>query len=158
MGKNTFTILSIEDNEPDFVILERALNRIEDLTLKIINITSGEKALEFMYKKGEYKSSPTPNLILLDINLPLIDGKEILKTLKNDKKYKVIPIIMFSTSDYSSDIEESYRLHANSYITKTFDIKELFRKISHIGEYWLKTNTKPEINNIYFIQNLNKGE
>jgi len=152
MGKNTFTILSIEDNEPDFVILERALNRIEDLTLKIINITSGEKALEFMYKKGEYKSSPTPNLILLDINLPLIDGKEILKTLKNDKKYKVIPIIMFSTSDYSSDIEESYRLHANSYITKTFDIKSLFNKIANIGEYWLKTNELPPVTN-YFIEN-----
>jgi len=145
MRRNTFTILSIEDNELDFEILKQGLNKIKGLSLNIINIVSGEDALKFMYKKGEYKSASTPDLILLDINLPLINGKEVLKILKNDKKYKTIPIIMFSTYDHFIEIEEAYKLQANSYVIKTFDIKSLFNKIANIGEYWLKTNELPSV-------------
>ncbi len=153
---NRFTVLSIEDNEPDFVLLKKALNKIPDLSLDIINIDNGDDALKFLYKEGEYSSAPTPNIIILDINLPIIDGKEILKTLKQDENYKIIPIIIFSTSDYYSDIEEAYKLHANSYLTKTFDLQELYRKITLIGEYWLKSNELPDINNFCFIKKEDK--
>ncbi len=151
MDNKKFTILSIEDNKPDFILLEKALNKIQDISLDIINIDNGKNALDFLYKKGEYQSAPTPNIIILDINLPVINGKEILKTIKNDDCYKVIPVIVFSTSDYYSDIEEAYRLYANSYITKTFDIHELYKKITDIGEYWLKSNELPDTNNFCFI-------
>jgi len=152
MTDKTFTVLSIEDNKPDFLLLEKALNSIENVSLNIINVINGKEALDFMYKKGEYKSAPVPDMIILDINLPLVDGKEVLKRLKKDEIYRIIPIIIFSTSSSYPDIEESYKLYANSYITKTFDVKELFKKITIMGEYWLKNNESPVLNNFYFVQ------
>ena len=146
-----FTILSIEDNEADFALLKKALETIPDLSLDIINIKNGNSAIDFLYKINDFESAPTPNIIILDINLPNIDGKEILKIIKKDEKYKSIPVIIFSTSDYYVDIEETYKLHANSYITKTFDINELYHKITMIGEYWLKLNELPDKNNFCFI-------
>ena len=146
-----FTVLSIEDNEADFVLIKKALKRIPGLLLDVININNGEDALNFIYKKGEYSSAPNPHIILLDINLPNMDGKEILKILKNDKNHKKIPVIIFSTSDYYLDIEETYQLHANSYVTKTFDINRLYKKINEIGEYWLKSNRLPDNNNFCFV-------
>lgn len=153
-----FTVLSIEDNEPDFVLLKHALEKIPNLSLDIININNGKDALNFLHKKENFESAPTPNIIILDINLPNIDGKEILKAIKNDENYKSIPVIIFSTSDYYTDVEEMYKLHANSYITKTFDIKELFHKIHMIGEYWLKSNELPDKNNFCFINREDKHE
>jgi len=76
-----FYILSIEDNEPDFTILEKALNRIPDIKLNIKNINNGEKAINFIFKKNEFKNEKTPDLIILDINLPKISGYEILKKI-----------------------------------------------------------------------------
>jgi CheY-like chemotaxis protein len=146
-----FTVLSIEDNEADFVLLKKALETIPDLSLDIVNISNGNTAMDFLYKRDDFESAPTPNIIILDINLPSVNGKEILKTIKTDENYKSIPVIIFSTSDYYVDIEETYQLHANSYITKTFDINELYKKITMIGEYWLKSNELPDKNNFCFI-------
>lgn len=151
-----FLILSIEDNEADFVLLKKALERIPDISLDIININNGKDALNFLYKKDKFKSAPTPNIIILDINLPNINGKEILKTIKTDENYKSIPVIIFSTSDCYSDIEETYKLHANSYITKTFDIQEFYKKITDIGNYWLKSNELPDNKNFCFINRKDK--
>ena len=152
--KKTFTILSIEDNEPDFVLLEKALNTITDVTLNIINISNGREALDFIYKINVHQNAPTPDIIILDINLPYISGKEILKKIKEDEKYKKIPVIMLSSSSHTVDIEDAYNLHANSYIIKSFDIKNLFKKISDTGKYWLKTSELPAIN--YFIKKNDK--
>ena len=149
--KNTmFTILSIEDNRPDFELLKTALEKIEGLFLNIINVSNGKKAIDFIYKKEDYKNAPTPDLIILDINLPFMDGKEVLKCLKKDEEYRMIPVIIFSNSESSSDIEETYKLYANSYITKTFNVQEVFKKIAIVGEYWLKTSEIPSIS--YFIK------
>ena len=142
-----FTVLSIEDNKADFTFLKKALNKIPDIELNLINIDNGQNALDFLYKKGEYISAPTPNIIILDINLPSINGKEILRDLKKHKLYKTIPIIIFTTSSDQEDIKEMYNLHANSYITKTFNIKELYEKIGIMGKYWFKTNKLPDNNN-----------
>ena len=142
-----FTVLSIEDNEADFELIKQALNKIPNLSLNILNLTNGGDALNFLYKKDKFESAPTPNIILLDINLPGLSGKEILKAIKNDENYKAIPVIIFSTSEDYSDIEETYKLHANSYVTKTFDINELYEKVNMIGEYWLKSNKLPDNKN-----------
>jgi two-component system, chemotaxis family, response regulator Rcp1 len=146
-----FTILSIEDNEADFELLRQALSKIPNLSLDVINISNGSDALNFLYKKGNFESAPTPHIIILDINIPNINGKEILKIIKTDDAYKVIPVIIFTTSDFPPDIEETYKLHANSYITKTFDIQELYDKVGLIGKYWFKSNELPNNNNFCFI-------
>ncbi len=153
MADTAFNILSIEDNEPDFTLLEEALNRIPDLDLSITNISNGQTALEYLLKKGEFEEAKTPDLIILDINLPKINGYEILKKIKNHKKYKVIPVIMFSTSSEEEDIQKSYEGYANSYIIKSFDTKNLFEKIATMGEYWLKTSTMTKADNICIIKN-----
>lgn len=149
--EKTFIILSIEDNEADFHLLKKAFFSIPDIKINIINEKDGEKALKYIYNC----KNNIPDLIVLDLNLPTMSGIEFLKIIKKEDKYKAIPIIIFSTSDSKEDIQESYRFYANSYITKTFEIKDFFSKISSLGEFWLKTAKLPD-NNIYFIKNISK--
>lgn len=147
MSNKHFTIVSIEDNEPDFVLLDKALKAVKDIDIDLINIKDGKDAINFLYKKEGYASAPTPNVIILDINLPKINGHEILQSIKKDPYLKTIPVIVFSTSDSEKDIEESYALYANSYITKTFNVQELFKKIAIMADYWLKTTELPPTTN-----------
>ncbi len=147
MTKKTFEILSIEDNEPDFSLLKKALTEIPDISINLTNIDNGQLALDYIFKKNIYKNSKTPHLIILDINLPKINGHEILRKIKKSKKYKIIPVIMFSSSMMEDDIRKSYEEYANSYIVKSFDVKPLLEKITKIGEYWLKTSEILQINN-----------
>jgi len=156
MRNKLFTVVSIEDNEPDFELLKKALEAVSDINIDLINIKNGNNAIDFLYKKNKYASAPTPNVIILDINLPQINGHEILRSIKKDPYLKVIPVIIFSTSDSEKDIKESYSLYANSYITKTFNIKELFKKIAIMADYWLKTSELPPIINYYSVENLKK--
>ena len=139
----SYTILSVEDNMPDFTLLEKALRRIEDVNLNIINVTDGQDALDFVYKENKYKDAPTPDLIILDLNLPLITGHEVLKKLKEDENYRIIPIIIYSTSDSNIDVWTSYAMYANCYITKAYEISKVFSKIASMGEYWFKTAKLP---------------
>ena len=148
MANKTFNILSIEDNEPDFMLLKEALLKIPDITINITNIDNGETALDYIFKKKAYKNAITPQLIILDINLPKVNGHEILKKIKKSKEYKSIPVIIFSSSNTEEDIQKSYEEYANSYITKNYDIEPLLKKITMMGEYWLKTSKIPKINNI----------
>ena len=147
MTKKAFEILSIEDNEPDFSLLEKALTEIPDISINLTNISNGQSAIDYIFKRNIYKNSKTPHLIILDINLPKMNGHEILRKIKRSKKYKIIPVIMFSSSMIEDDIRKSYEEYANSYIAKSFDVKSLFEKIKKIGEYWLTTSEIIEINN-----------
>jgi DNA-binding response OmpR family regulator len=154
MVKNKFDILVIEDNMPDYDLFINGMNRsIKDKEINYYHVTDGNFALDFLYKRNKYQNSPTPSLIILDLNLPSISGQEVLKTIKCDKKLSVIPVIVLSTSESEKDILESYELYANSYIIKTFDIDELFKKIKSLSEYWLTTTELPDIINIVYIDN-----
>jgi len=148
----TFTILSIEDNRPDFELLKKGLLRVQDLSLNIINVSNGEDALRYLYKKPPFQEAILPTLILLDINLPTVSGEEILEVIKTNRNLKKIPVIIISTSDAERDINECYKKHANSYITKTFDINELFSKIEAMVNYWLKTSELPPERNVVYIE------
>lgn len=141
--KNTFRILVIEDSKPDFVLLQKALNLIEDIELEVHCVDNGQDGIDFVFKKEKYAEMDTPDVIILDLNLPIKNGFEVLECLKGDAFYRLIPIIIYSTSDESGDIRASYSLYANSYLTKTLDIKELFEKIKCFGQYWAKSVELP---------------
>ena len=152
---DTFKILVIEDNEPDFVLLEKALEMIEDINIEVFNAKNGQEGLDFVFKEGNFTKAPTPDIIILDLNLPVMSGFEVLKNLKSDPLHKLIPIVVYSTSDEKGDICSSYSLYANSYITKTFDLMELFDRIKHFGSYWLETVKLPDSDQYCIIK---KGE
>ena len=137
------TILTVEDNESDFCLLKKALKNLKNVDLEIINILNGQDALDFVYKRGIFAKSSTPDIIILDLDLPLVSGYEVLDDLKSHQIHRTIPIIIFSTSENSCDIQTCYKMHANSYITKSFNTKKLFKKIASLGEYWLETNKLP---------------
>jgi len=129
-------ILVVEDNEGDILLITEALQEC-----KVINdvsvVRNGKLALDFVFKKGDYDDVLSPDIILLDINLPLKNGIEVLQTLKSDETTKHIPIIMLTTSSSESDIMKSYNHHANAFITKPVDASEFFEAILSLVNFWL---------------------
>ena len=138
------TVLIIEDNKADYELLKEALERVKDIDLTLFYLPGGQEGLRFVNKTGEFSGSPTPDLIILDLNLPTISGFEILKLIKNNPKLKSIPVIIYSTSTDQQDINQSYDLQANSYVAKEYEIQSLFDKIAILGNFWLKTAKIPE--------------
>ncbi|MBD3286978.1 response regulator [candidate division WOR-3 bacterium] len=137
-------ILLVEDDENDILITKRAFERY-NFTNELYVTRDGEEALEFIYRKGEYSNEdiPTPGLILLDINMPKMNGIEVLRNLKGDPDKKRIPVVMLTTSRRDQDMIESYNLGVNSYIVKPVDFTKFLEAISTINLYW-SLNQLPE--------------
>lgn len=139
-------ILLVEDNEGDILLTKEALNQG-----KIINTISvvkdGKEAINYMEKNAPYIESLLPDLILLDINLPKMNGHEVLQNLKANNKFKQIPVIMFTTSSAERDILKSYKNYANCYITKPVEVDDFLEVIKSIENFWIQTvqlsNTNP---------------
>jgi two-component system, chemotaxis family, response regulator Rcp1 len=129
-------ILLIEDNEGDIVLTIEALRQARvDNAIDVVR--DGEEALAFLQKQGEYANATTPDLILLDINLPKIDGTEILSIIKKTDHLKMIPVIVLTTSTAKKDIIDSYFNHANCYITKPVDINNFLQVIQTLKNFWI---------------------
>ena len=141
--KKPFKILVIEDSEADFVILQKALELVDNVELDVHCVKNGQEGIDYVFKQGKYSDVSTPDIIILDLNLPIKNGFEVLKSLKGDALYRLIPIIIYSTSDESGDICASYSLYANSYLKKTFDLPELFEKIKCFSNYWAESVELP---------------
>ncbi|MBC8000366.1 MAG: response regulator [Leptolyngbya sp.] len=141
---NPMTILLVEDNKPDVHLIEQALMRKIPAPHCHV-VADGATALQFLKRKGEFKKSPVPDLIILDLNLPKKSGSEVLAELKADSKLKNIPVVIFSTSSARDDIQKSYDLNANCFITKPEDVDEFFSTISTIHDYWFSTVQLPSI-------------
>jgi two-component system, chemotaxis family, response regulator Rcp1 len=144
MTPNT-RILLVEDNEGDIVLTLKAMEKV-DLRNSIDVVRDGEKALEFLNKEGPYKNAETPGLILLDINLPRLNGKEVLATVKSYGDLRMIPVIMLTTSNAEADIMQSYYHHANCFITKPADFGDFMKVIHTIKQFWINTVCLPHIN------------
>jgi len=144
--KKEIHILLIEDNEGDIVLTIEALKEAR-ISNTIDVVRDGEKAMQFLLKQGEFKNAATPDLVLLDINLPKIDGKEVLMNIKNDEVLKVIPVVMLTTSDSEKDIFESYHNHANCYITKPVGFQSFIEVIHTIKEFWITIVQLPKTPN-----------
>lgn len=142
----TVDILLIDDNEDDILIVERALKGVK-LMNGLYIVRSGEEALDFIYHQGKYaQSKPSkPGLILLDINMPGINGFKVLEKLKADPEYKKIPVVMLTTSGREEDIVKSYENGACSFITKPVNFEDFVKVIERFGIYWTLVSKLPSV-------------
>jgi len=129
-------ILLVEDNPADVRLMQEAL-KDGKVKNKLNIVYDGEEAVDYLYKKGKYSGAVRPDLILLDLNLPKKDGREVLEDIKNDPDLKSIPIVILTTSKSEEDILKTYRLHANCYITKPVDLNQFIDVVKSIEEFWL---------------------
>jgi CheY-like chemotaxis protein len=129
-------ILLVEDNEGDILLTTEALEE-KKIINKISVVKDGDKAIDFLNKKNEYKDAELPNLILLDINLPKKNGHEVLQYIKTNDKLKHIPIIMLTTSSSEKDIMLSYKHYANCFITKPVEVNDFIEAVTKIENFWL---------------------
>ncbi|MFW5871733.1 MAG: response regulator [bacterium] len=129
-------ILIVEDNEPEAMLTKQLLENSK-LNVKVEIINDGDKAIEFIKKEGEFSEAFDPDLILLDINLPGKNGHQILQEIRKEEQLVATPVIMLSSSTSSADIENSYKLGANSYMPKPMNLSELRENIVLIEKFWL---------------------
>jgi CheY-like chemotaxis protein len=135
-------VLLIEDNPGDVRLTQEAFKE-GALSVNLSVTMDGVEATEFLKKAGKYTDAVTPDLILLDLNLPKKDGREVLKDIKTDPQLMRIPVVILTTSNAEQDITKSYNLHANCYINKPVDFDKFFDVIQKIEEFWLTTVILP---------------
>ncbi|HXF33006.1 MAG TPA: response regulator [Candidatus Acidoferrales bacterium] len=135
-------ILLVEDNPADIRLTREALRegRFQNhLTI----VTDGEEALDFLYGRGKFVRAPRPDLVLLDLNLPKKDGREVLQIVKNDPQLRRIPVIVLTTSKAERDVTGAYDQHANAFISKPLDFDAFVRVFSAIEGFWFDTARLP---------------
>lgn len=138
----THNILLIEDNPGDVRLTKEAFKESEkDTHLEVV--TDGIEAIKYLRKEPPYEDKPSPDLILLDLNLPKWDGREVLGVIKADEILKRIPVVVLTTSNAGVDILKSYDLHANCFINKPIDFDQFFEIIHKIEDFWLSTTILP---------------
>lgn len=145
LARKSAEILLVEDNEGDILIAKEVF-KSGDLKKHIHVAEDGEEAINFLRKQEGFKDAVSPDLILLDINLPKKNGIEVLKEIKEDPELRKIPVIMLSSSSAERDIVESYDLHANGYITKPAHIGKFVETVEAIEKFWLTAATLPGSN------------
>ena len=129
-------ILLVEDNPGDVDLTKEALERAK-VANRLQVVEDGVEALDFLFRRGRYVDACRPDIILLDLNLPKRDGREVLSVIKADRELADIPVVVLTTSQADEDILRAYRLHANCYITKPVDFKQFLRVVESIEEFWL---------------------
>lgn len=135
-------IFLVEDNKAHVRLIQEAL-KDSSIPHQMLNVKDGIEAMAFLHQEGEYSQAPRPDLILLDLNLPKKDGREVLSEIKSDPILKRIPVVVLTTSHNEDDISQSYDLHVNCYITKSRNLNQLFQIVKGIEEFWLSLVTLP---------------
>lgn len=130
-------ILLVEDNVGDVILTQEAFEESKIKT-QISVARNGSDALDFLFQRGEFSTAERPDLILLDINIPIYNGHEVLRQIKSDDSLKKIPVIMLTTSSHQKDINQAYEHHANSYVTKPIEMEDFLKAILKIEEFWLQ--------------------
>ncbi|MGF1512417.1 MAG: response regulator [Elainellaceae cyanobacterium] len=137
-------LLIVEDSNEDFETVRRLLNK-SAAQIPIRRCVNGEQALAFLYRTGSYQDgdAPRPGIIMLDLNLPRTDGRQVLHQIKQDKDLKTIPVVVFTTSNNPKDVEDCYRYGVNSYIVKPINFAQLKEDIQMLVRYWFTITTLP---------------
>ncbi|MGB8333848.1 MAG: response regulator [Desulfobacterales bacterium] len=143
----TANVLLVEDNEDD---IELTLEALEDSKVRMEThvVADGISAMAFLRREGDYVDKPRPDLILLDLNLPLMDGREVLKNIKEDPNLAQIPVVVLTTSEDDEDILKAYQLHANCYISKPVDFLKFTKIIKQIEGFWFQLVKLPGRENV----------
>ena len=129
-------ILLVEDNPGDVRLTQEAFKE-DKLKNKLSVVNDGEEAMAFLRREGQYADAPRPDIILLDLNMPKKDGREVLAEIKEDPELKRIPVVILTTSKAEEDILRTYDLHANCYITKPVDLSQFMTIVKYIKDFWL---------------------
>ena len=137
-------ILLIEDNPGDVRLAQEAFKE-GNINVDLNIAMDGMEAIDYLRKVGQYSSAPTPDLVLLDLNLPKKDGREVLSDIKADPILRSIPVVILTTSNAEQDILNSYNLHVNCYINKPVDFDRFFDIIQKIEEFWLNIAILPSM-------------
>ena len=135
-------ILLIEDSLDDAEMTIRALKKIK-LDNNVVHLENGQEALDFLFAKGKFETlrlSSQPKVILLDIKMPKVDGIEVLRRIKSDKRTRMIPVVIMTSSSEEKDLVTSYKLGVNSYVVKPVDFENFSRAVGELGLYWLLAN------------------
>jgi CheY-like chemotaxis protein len=137
-------ILLIEDNEGDLELAKEAFERA-DLKNKIHVATDGQEALDFLYKRNNFEGVPTPHIILLDLNLPRVNGRDVLQQIKQDETLRRIPVIVLTSSQSDKDLLDCYTLQANCYIVKPVDAMKFMDIVQRVQNFWVDIVRLPRV-------------
>ena len=135
-------VLLVEDDPGDVLMTREAFadNRVAN---RLAVVSDGVSAMEYLRKEGEYADAPTPDLVLLDLNLPRMDGREVLQALKEDDELRRIPVVILTTSESEEDVLRSYALHANAYVTKPVDFDRFIDVVRQIDDFFVSVVRLP---------------
>ncbi len=144
INNKVIEILLVEDNEGDVGLIKRIMKAKDRNNIHVAE--DGEEAMSFLHKEGRFSNVPRPNIILLDLNLPKKDGREVLKEIKEDDDLKRIPVVILTTSKSEADINRAYDLHANCYLNKPVDFKNFKWVVKAVEKFWLQAAKLPSQN------------
>jgi len=136
-------ILLVEDDPGDELITREAFEH-NKLKNRLHVAHDGEEGLNYLYRRGEFADAPRPDLILLDLNLPKYDGRQLLEKIKSDPELAGIPVVVLTTSSAEEDIIKSYKLHANAYVTKPVDLDQFMKAVRQIDEFFVQVVRLPQ--------------
>ncbi|WP_250444975.1 response regulator [Actinotalea sp. C106] len=129
-------VLLVED-DPGDVLMTREAFEENKVVNRLAVVSDGASAMQYLRKEGEYADAPTPDMVLLDLNLPRMDGREVLAAMKSDDELRRIPVVVLTTSEAEEDVLRSYSLHANAYVTKPVDFARFIEVVRQIDDFFL---------------------
>ena len=143
-GQREIQVLLVEDDPGDVLMTREAFQDYKvHNQLHVVN--DGEQAMAFLRQEGEYAGLPRPDLVLLDLNLPRMDGRQVLDAIKSDPEHSSIPVVVLTTSSAEEDILRSYKLHANAYVTKPVDLDQFMSAVRQIDEFFVQVVRLPHL-------------
>ena len=142
-GSKQGTLLVVEDNDDDYLFTERAFKKSR-FANPLVRTRNGEEALDYLYQRGQFADAPRPAMMLLDLNMPGINGYTVLEKIKSDASLRSIPVVVLTTSDDPRDIEKCYDIGANSYVHKPVDLPGFIEAIARLKDYWFEISLLPE--------------
>jgi len=135
MTRNVVRVLLVDDDPGDIELTKASLEACK-LVLDIAVVSDGEKAMEYLRRQGEYANIVLPDVVLLDLNMPRMDGREVLKAMKDDPVLRTIPVVILTTSDADKDVVAAYASGANCYVSKPMGLQQFSKVVNAVGDFW----------------------